>query len=127
MPSYPLTFPSVGTLASVKVRREHAVAVFENEFTFQAQAQESPGARWCIDVTLQPFRVDETEVAAMTQFFVDLHGSYGTFNFDLTPHCPGVSPAPGTRAFRLVNNDPGWDVKLATTVGFSFSAVEVIT
>lgn len=127
MPVYPLTFPDVGTPEAVKVRREHSVALFENEFTFQDQAQESPGARWCVDVTFQQYRLDESQVALLTQFLFDLHGSAGTFEFDLTPYCPGISPAPGVRIFRLTNNDPGWDIRKRTVCDFSFSAVEVVT
>jgi hypothetical protein len=121
MPSYPLTFPTNVFPENVHVIRRIAAAIAESPFTFQQQVYQFPGKRWEIEVTLQPMSAGLA--ALWTQFFYDLEGKVGTFYFDLTPHCPGLSPAPGSKTFRLVE-DPGWNSRLAVDFGFTFRAFE---
>ncbi len=98
-----LTFPSYPIPSSVRVKRRTATA---------------------IEVTIQ--KCDAVEAAVWTQFFYDLQGQVGTFNFNLNPHCPGLVPAPGTVEFRLADPEVGWSAELAVLFDFSFSAVQVL-
>lgn len=124
MPSYPLTFPTNIHPDTVRVRRRTAAGVASSPFTFQQQVYQHPGVRWEIDVTMQV--MNATDAPSFTQFLYDLQGQVGTFQFNLTPHCPGLSPAPGTKNFRLADPDPGWDSKLAREFSFTFRAVEAL-
>jgi hypothetical protein len=124
MPTYPLTFPTNVPPQTVRVRRRVAASAPESVFTFQQRVQQFSGKRWEIEVTLQPMPADKAGV--WTQFFYDLDGRVGTFAFNLTPHCPGLSPAPGVKNFRLLDPDPGWDSELAREFSFSFRAVEAL-
>src|SRR3972149_6877387 len=108
----------------VRVRRRWATGVAESPFTLSQQVYQWPGARWEIEVTLQP--MSKTLAQLWTQFFYDLAGRAGTFTMDLTPHCPGLAPAPAVKTFRLADPEVGWDSKLAVQFGFSFRAVEVV-
>ena len=123
MPTYPLTFPTNVYPENVHVRRRTVAAVAESPFTLTQQVYQFPGKRWEIEVTIQPMIA--AEAALWTQFFYDLQGKVGTFYFDLTPHCPGLSPAPGSKIFRLIE-DPGWDSRFTTEFGFTFKAVEAL-
>jgi hypothetical protein len=122
MPSYPLTFPAYPAPSEVFVRRRTSAGVSTSPTSFVTQAYQHPGGRWEIDVTIQ--ECNAAEAAAWTQFLHDLYGRAGTFNLNLNPYCPGLSPAPGTVTFRLANPDPGWRSKLAVLFGFTFSAYE---
>lgn len=124
MPAYPLTFPTNIHPANVRVIRRTAAAVAESPTTYQQQVYQHPGVRWEIDVKLQP--MDVVAAALWTQFFYDLQGRVGTFNFNLTPHCPGLAPAPGVVLFHLADPEVGWDSDLARTFGFSFRAVQAL-
>ena len=124
MPSYPLTFPTNVHPENVRVRRRTATAVAESPFTLQQQIYQHQGARWEIEVALQPMPYDEAD--EWTQFCYDLAGRVGTFTMNLNAHCPGLSPAPGSITFRLADSDVGWDSKLAREFGFSFRAVQAL-
>ncbi|MDP1580653.1 MAG: hypothetical protein Q8M02_10260 [Candidatus Didemnitutus sp.] len=121
---FPLAFPTAIFPANVRVTRRTAAQVSESPTSYTQQVSVSPGERWEIDVTMQKMGV--ADAAAFTQFFYDLRGRVGTFTFDLTPHCPGLSPAPGAVTFRLSEQNPGWDSTLAREFGFTFSAVEAL-
>jgi hypothetical protein len=108
---------------TVHVLRRHVVAVSESPYTFSQQVYQFPGQRWEIEVTLQP--MDAISAALWTQFFSDLNGRAGTFTLNLTPHCPGLVPAPGVKTFRLAE-DPGWDSHLAADFRYSFKATEAL-
>ncbi len=124
MPSYPLTFPTTVYPERVGVRRRTATAVAESPFTFQQQVYQHPGVRWEIDVKLPA--LPPALAPLFTQFLYDLNGRVGTFAFNLTPHCPGLSPAPGVVNFRLADPDVGWDSEVACVFGFSFRAVQAL-
>lgn len=124
MPSYPLTFPTNVYPASVRVRRRTAAGVAESPFTYTQQVYQFSGVRWEIDVTLPT--VPLSMAGPWTQFFYDLQGRVGFFAFNLDPHCPGLTPAPGVKNFRLTDPDPGWDSGYSVEFGFSFRATEVL-
>lgn len=124
MPAYPLTFPTTIAPHRVRVTRRTAAAVVESPFTYQQQVYQHPGARWEIECSFEP--MSRADAASFTQFVYDLQGRVGTFAFNLTPHCPGISPAPGVKNFRLAEPSVGWDAELATSFGFSFRAVEAL-
>jgi len=122
MPTYPLTFPTNVAPEDVRVTRRYAQSVHTSPSTYTQQIYQRVGKRWEIEVTLQPMAA--AEAASWTQFFYDLEGQVGTFAFNLTPHCPGLSPAPGAVNFRLAEPNIGWTSRLATEFGFTFRAVE---
>lgn len=124
MPSYPLSFPTALAPYKVRVSRRTAAAVAESPFDFSQQVYQHPGERWEIELSFEP--MNRTDAAAFTQFLYDLKGRVGTFAFNLTPHCPGLSPAPGVVNFRLAESVIGWDSELATAFGFSFRATEAL-
>lgn len=122
---YPLAFPSSVWPERVVVRPRWANAAFDNPVTLQPQVQRLQAQRFDIDITMQLMPVEQA--AQFAAFLYGLQGSYGTFTFDLTPWCPGLSPAPGSRTFRLSTNDAGWDSELARSYNFTFSAWEVVS
>lgn len=122
MPTYPLAFPAAPVPTSIKIGKVWAVARFDNPVQLSTQVQLRSAKRYEIDVTLPKMPADD---AANWGAFLDgLQGGFGTFSLNLTPHCPGVSPAPGTRHFRLATDKHGWDSQLATEFGFAFTAIE---
>ena len=123
MPTYPLSMPTNVFPATVHVVRHNVVAVGESPFTLTQQVYQFPGKRWEIEVTLQP--IDSGSAGLWTQFFYDLNGRAGTFQLNMTPHCHGLTPAPGVKTFRL-REDPGWDSRIATEFGFQFKADEIL-
>ncbi|HYC64520.1 MAG TPA: hypothetical protein VEC14_07310 [Reyranellaceae bacterium] len=106
------------------VRRRKAAAVTTSPTTFTQQVYQHPGVQWLIDVTLQ--KMTALEAQPWTQFFYDLEGVVGTFQFNLTPWCPGLVPAPGVLNFRLAAPEVGWDSELAVLFDFRFSAVQAL-
>lgn len=122
MPSYPLTMPTNVHPDEVFVRRRTAAGVSTSPTNYKTQVYQHPGARWEIEVKLQPMPI--TEADEWTQFFYDLQGRVGTFTMNLNAHCPGLSPAPGVVTFRLADPNPGWSSRLAVEFGFSFRAYQ---
>lgn len=125
MPAYPLTYPAAVAFwpARVRVRRQRAQAIFDNEFTLEAQVQAFAAKRYAIEVELQ--RMDRTDAATFEIWLADLDGMVGTFNFDLSPWVRGS--APGTKVFKLSTPDDQWDADLAVDFGYAFSAFEVLS
>jgi hypothetical protein len=124
MPAYPLTFPTNVAPAEVRVRRVQAQARYDNPLQLSSQVQLRSAARYEIDVTLQPMPHDLA--GPWLQFLYDLQGSFGTFTLNLDAYAPGLSPAPGTRTFRLASGETEWSSKLATEFGLGFSAIEAL-
>jgi hypothetical protein len=120
---YPLAFPTSVHPERVFVRPRWSNAAFDNPITLQPQVQRMQGQRFDIEITMQ--QMPAADAALFAPFIYGLQGIYGTFTFDLTPWCPGLSPAPGERVFRLATNDHGWDSELAQRWNFTFSAWEV--
>ena len=120
--TYPLTFPTVVAPESVKVKKVWAAARFPNPLDFTDEVQLRNAARYELDITIQSMNAALAQ--QFTQFFENLQGGFGYFAFNLNPYCPGISPAPGTRNFRLATNDHGWDSKYAVQFGFQFVAIE---
>lgn len=120
--SYPLAFPTNIFPENVRVTRRTAAKVSESPSNYSTQVYQEPGERWEIEVTMQ--RMNRDDAAAFSAFIFGLKGRVGTFAFDLTPHCPGIDPAPGTVNFRLAESNPGWDSRLARDFGFSFRAYQ---
>lgn len=124
MPAYPLTFPTHVAPAEVRVRRIQAQARYDNPLQLSSQVQLRAAARYEIDITLQPMPADV--VTAWLQFLYDLQGSFGTFTINLNAYAPGLTPAPGSRTFRLATGEQEWSAKLATEFGLAFSAIEAL-
>ena len=120
----PSNFPISVAPDTVKVKKVWASTRFDNPVQLSSQVQLRSGMRYEIDVTMQ--KMGAELAAEFTQFLENLQGGFGTFNFDLDPWCPGLSPAPGVRVFRLAANEHGWDARMAVEFSFSFVAVEVV-
>lgn len=93
--------------------------------SFQSQVQDRGGEQIRISIDMGEMNRDEAEL--MCAFLAGLAGMSGTFDFDLDPWCPGVSPAPGTREFRLASPDVGWGSKGSVVFTMKLSAVEVLS
>lgn len=123
MPTYPLTFPTGVYLDEVQVRRRWAGARFDNPVDLTNQTQLRSAKRYELDLRLQPMARAAAVASGMAQFLDDLQGSYGWFAFDLSPWCPGLSPAPGVLNFQLATQEHGWSIGVAE-VGFSFTVIQ---
>lgn len=77
--TYPLTFPTSFGLSSMTLGLDHAVAVAESEFTFEAQVQEHDGVAWELQGTLELLTRDQA--AEYNAFVKALKGRVGTFLF----------------------------------------------
>lgn len=75
--TYPLTFPTTLALSTFSIGIDHAVAVAESEFTFEAQVQEHQGAAWEIAGSLELLNRDQAE--EYNAFIAKLKGRRGTF------------------------------------------------
>lgn len=76
MPTYPLTFPSVGIRQS-SFRLVTSTASSVSPFTFRQQVYKHPGQRWEGEVTFR--RMSHSDVADVKAFMTDLQGQFGTF------------------------------------------------
>ena len=123
MPAFPLTIPT-GGIRTCRVSRQSVVGVNQSPFTLQEQVYAHPGRRWMITLNIKP--LNATQAAAWVQFFYDINGREGTFNFNLNPYCPSLSPAPGTKVFRLTDNNQGWDISVEKLYSFTVSASEAV-
>lgn len=75
--AFPLTMPSVGSIRSIEIRSNNAVAISQSPFTYESQAQKFPGQRWVADVSLAPMKRADAE--QWVAWMLSLNGSYGTF------------------------------------------------
>ena len=76
MPTYPLTFPTVGIVAST-FKLVRAVSTSTSPFTFNQQVYRFGGERWEGSVTFRPMR--RTDAGGIQAFLAELRGQYGTF------------------------------------------------
>ena len=125
MPTYPLTFPTNVAPSQIDVKKVWATCRFDNPVDLSSEVQLRNGRRYELDITLQQMNKVLAEV--WTQFFEDLQGGFGYFALDMDPLCPGLTPAPGVRNFRLATNEHGWSAKFATEFDFKFTAVERVS
>lgn len=76
MPTYPLTFPSVGIVQST-FGLQTASGAQRSPFTLRTQVYLSPGKMWFGTVTFK--KVTFAQAASIRAFLADLQGQYGTF------------------------------------------------
>ena len=108
MPSYPLTIPAELKPKTVKLTKEHNAARSTSPHSFVSQTYVHSGERWLLELTFAPVPDDAGAVNAV-QFYQDLQGLEGSFNFDISPYDEGVS-GDSTVAFELMDSNPlaGW-------------------
>ena len=82
--TYPLAFPTSFGFSSFMIGIDHAVAVSESEFTFEAQVQEHQGVAWEINGSLELLTRDQ--MAEYNAFIKSLKGRLGTFTL-IPPGC----------------------------------------
>lgn len=75
--TYPLAFPTTFGFSSFIIGIDHAVAVAESEFTFEAQVQEHQGVAWEISGSLELLNREQAE--EYNAFIASLMGRKGTF------------------------------------------------
>jgi hypothetical protein len=114
-------FPAV-TPASVEVIPLRSQVATIAPGSFATQVQDRGGFQYRITVRFE--KLDRTAAALVCDFVDTLAGMSGTFDFDLDPWCPGISPAPGTREFRLATPNVGWTGRGAVEFACQFSASE---
>ncbi len=84
--TYPLAIPTTFGFSGFTIGLDHAVAVAESEFTFEAQVQEHDGVAWEISGSFELLDRDQAE--AYNSFIGALCGRKGTFT--LTPAGSGT-------------------------------------
>jgi hypothetical protein len=119
-----VAFPTSVYPERVEVTPVDAVAQFDNPVDLSTEVQALGGQRFEITIRMQ--LMSAADAAAFGAFLQAVRGGLATFTFDLTPWCPGWSPAPGVRTFRLADPNTAFDGKLAVEFGFTFHAIEDI-
>jgi hypothetical protein len=119
-----LAFPNVWP-ESVDVIPVRAQVATISPSSFHTQVQDRGGEQYRITINMGDMNRDEATL--MCAFIHALNGMSGTFDFDLDPWCPGVSPAPGTREFRLASPDIGWGSRGSVVFTLQFAAMEVVS
>ena len=76
-PSYPLTMPTTPSFKTSEWSISRTVSVATSPFTYKQQVAEFPGSLWSTTVTLPPMLREQA--VAWQVFFMQLHGSAGTF------------------------------------------------
>mgnify|MGYP003123922863 FL=1 len=76
-PTYPLTMPTTPNFVRSEWGIAKAVAQSQSPFTFSTQVHEFTGAKWYSTVTLPP--MNRSQASEWQSFFMQLHGSFGTF------------------------------------------------
>jgi len=116
-----LTFPDVwpSTVEVIKARAQIATV---SPTSYAAQVQDRGGRQYRLVIRFD--RVGRTKSALLCAFLAALDGMSDTFVFDLDPWCPGESPAPGLREFRVNTGATGWTSRGAVEFGFQIAAYE---
>lgn len=119
MPTYPLTLPTAPGPRRVRIELQTRVAMF----AAPAPQLTTPGTvlsrRFIIELEFPP--ITEENRGDFQQFFDDLRGHRGTFDFDLDDYV-FVDPAPGVMTFRMAGPEHAWDVDTARMYGFTLRA-----
>tara|TARA_R100001463_G_scaffold47185_4_gene95984 strand:- start:1349 stop:1975 length:627 start_codon:yes stop_codon:yes gene_type:complete len=77
-PTYPLTMPnSPSNFKTSEWRIQRAVSVSVSPYNYKSSVSDFGGAVWTTTVTLPPMKRDEA--VAWQVFFMQLHGTFGTF------------------------------------------------
>lgn len=76
MPTYPLTFPSIG-ITSSRFRLSRATSKSTSPFTGEEQVYRWSGEWWSGEVSFIPMRMNEAN--AVKAFLAEMRGQYGTF------------------------------------------------
>ncbi len=76
-PTYPLTMPTTPNFVRSEWSISRAVGLSKSPFSFTQQAFEYTGAVWTASVTLPP--MTRAQAVEWQAFFMQLHGSFGTF------------------------------------------------
>lgn len=85
--TYPLAFPTTFGFSSFTIGLDHAVAVAESEFTFEAQVQEHQGDAWEIAGSME--LLNRSQAEEYNAFITALCGRKGTFT--VTPAGSGTA------------------------------------
>lgn len=106
--TYPLTMPTITSMASINLRAVNGTIISRSPFTFKEQVQNFGAARWEADISLPPMKraAAETWIA----WLMSLKGQRGTFYLgDPTATTPrgsaGASDTPAVRATPTSGND----------------------
>jgi hypothetical protein len=119
-----LAFPNVWP-SSVEVVKARAQVATVSPTSFGAQVQDRGGRQYRIVIRFD--RVGRTKAALLCAFVAALDGMADTFLFDLDPWCPGESPAPGVREFRVVAGATGWTSRGAVEFSYQIAAYEEVS
>jgi len=115
------TMPTSPDFASIKVRKRFAVAMAKSPISYAQQVQKRPGEEWVIEASLPP--MTESQATAWVTWLLAQQGMYNTFNLDVSDYDAGAS-GETTVAFRLADNDTGWDIGDAKIFGIKFNAFQ---
>lgn len=118
--TYPLAFPTSFGFSTFIIGLDHAVAVAESEFTFEAQVQEHDGTAWEISGTLELLDRDQAE--EYNAFIAALGGRKGTFT--LSP--PGSGTPRGVATGTPLVNGAGQTGQTLVTDGWTVSTTGIL-
>lgn len=108
----------------VEVERIAAQRITRSPYSFRPQVVDRGGRVFRLVIEFQP--LDATYAAAVGAWLRNLDGMANTFTMDLDPYCPGWSPAPGVRTFRLAEPRTGWTSTLSVRFDARIEAMEDI-
>jgi hypothetical protein len=120
----PTAFPATEWPEEIEVRRLAAQISTRAPASFAEQVYDHGGRAWNIAVKLQ--RLDRARAGVILAWLTALDGMAETFTLDLDPWCPGVSPAPGSKEFRLVSSTVQWRAQGGVAWEIQFDAQETI-
>jgi hypothetical protein len=115
-----------GSQSALKLGSVFAVAnqAISSAMAGKRQVHDWNASAWELSITMQ--RMDAEDAAVFGAWLESLNGIAGTFTFDLTPWCPGVTPAPGSRTFALAEPVASWEVEKRVIWTFQIDAMEVV-
>jgi hypothetical protein len=115
-----IAFPAVHP-TSVEVVPFRSQIASQSPSSLISQVEDRGGFQYRIAIRFDD--MDQTAAALVCAFIASLQGMRYAFDFDLDLWCPGITPAPGVKQFKLSSPNTGWTSKGGVSFSCQFSAV----
>jgi hypothetical protein len=92
--------------------------------TFRAQVQNRGGAVYRLSLRIGD--MGPALAARIVPLIQMLASGRNLMSLDIDPWCPGVTPLPGTRLFRVIEGQPGWQSHGGVVFGAHIEAIETL-